>query len=245
MSLVLSNLSLAPALQRTARPLEEDTVQRIRDEILTILKAKSALLANTVELRIARQGTQNFVNMRVRRQYQSMLFHKIVGDTAYCFMASDKFDATVVLVALSTTSRDDPRLLQIPALHLPQIAGIVDEFSAFVRKRPLGFTYTTDADRRNRTLSHSRHFHLKIHFEPSDFNTLLPVMNLHENAVIATLDPVAYCRSRPLDTWADVIDKVAIDCSLRAEPHAACSAAQVTNQKKTSSAVQAVQDGGE
>lgn len=211
MSLVLSNLQLIPELQDTPREINEDTTRRIREETVQLLRQRNTLLASTVEVRVARQATKNFINLRVRRQFQSMLTHVQNGEIVYCFMASDKFDSTVVLIALSTVSQADPRCLQLPRSHIPKLKDIVQSFLDKFRVQPHGFTYTVERERKDRTLSHSRHFHLKLHFDPAVYCQLLPVMSLHNTAMLDELDPIAYSRSRPIDQWETVYEKMLSD----------------------------------
>lgn len=212
MSLVEADLQLVEHLQNTDSPISDDVAMTIRQDALSQLRIKSPLLACSVELRIARQGTQNYINMRVRRQFSTMLHHVCHKDVAYCFMASDKFDATVILIVLSMRPCQDPRLVRLNQHQVAFLNKCVDSFLTKFKLTALGYTYTVEHERKDPNLSHSRHFHLKIHFDYQTFAKLMPAVSIHETEVICGLDPVRYGMTRSLHSWDDVIEKIQADC---------------------------------
>ena len=90
MSLIQPDLKLVSSLQSTDAPSSDSEVSQIHQEVIASLKQRSPLLANTVEVRVARHGKENYVNLRVRRQFSNMLYHMSDNDSLYCFVASDK-----------------------------------------------------------------------------------------------------------------------------------------------------------
>lgn len=209
MSLITPDLKLATHLQSTDASLSEACVSQIHGEVITTLKQRSPLLANTVEVRVARHGKQNYINLRVRRQFSNMLFHFSQNNLMYCFLASDKMDSTVILVVLLETASNDPRLRKLADLAPLQTA--VHEFLNYYQIAPVGYTYTRDTDRKDPTLSHSRHFHLKLHFDWPTFIRLMPSVSMHDYDILKDLDPIKYSSERKHDTWDEVLQKMQAD----------------------------------
>lgn len=209
MSLIENDLQLAAHIQRTDEPLNEQTTQLIYHQTMAVLREKNPLLANTVELRVARQGQNNYINLRIRRQFSNMLYHVMKKDLAYCFFASDKLDSTVIVIVLSVKTTSDPRLRCVQSVD--DLSAAVSSFLEKMQLQPTGYSYTTENERKDPTLSHSRHFHLKIHLDWASFAKVMPTAALYNTEILHKLDPVRYNVLKSQLTWQEAIMKIRLD----------------------------------
>lgn len=216
MSLIQNDLQLATHIQQTDAPLSEQASQLIYQQAMAVLREKDPLLANTVELRVARQGRNNYINLRIRRQFSNMLYHVKVNDLAYCFFASDKLDSTVIVIVLSVKTTSDPRLRTVQSVD--DLSSAVSSFLAAMDLSPSGYSYTAENERKDPTLSHSRHFHLKIHLDWASFAKVMPTAALYDTGILHKLDPVHYNVHRPQLTLEEALQKISRDNCEQPQP---------------------------
>jgi hypothetical protein len=152
-----------------------------------IIRAQDPLLEQILQVRTITtrrhtdRGTalENFINVRVRENYSTMVHHERAGSTPggavmFCFMASTQLEPIVVVVVVHP---ELGRLVHITETHLTQLEVALDQFRKQFQLEGETYAYT-GVHERQRGSEHSQHFHLKIRIPTEMYLEIFPAMRV-------------------------------------------------------------------
>ena len=228
MSYVDDSLLLNRSLRLTLYDLDLEVQRKICNEVSERLRLKSKFASHLLHTKIVRNNTNNYINLRIRPEYQNIIYHKEVEGVLFCFMLSEKLECCAVCVAIDSVYG---RLLSLTHKQAEDLETTVNEFIAhFNLQNKCRYTYTSLQQRATtaetssqRTRAHSVHFHIKI-FLPINFCLeQMPAMKIFGGTgadfmLFATqYEPLRYQLSRQNLTWDEVYPRILADCSQRSE----------------------------
>lgn len=99
---VTEEVKLAPELEKTTTDLSEAEKAEIKEQALKRMDEIDPMLRHTMDVKVVRNQRRNFINIRVRPDYATLLFqHKGGYGVRYCFFISDKLEPYIIITAVS------------------------------------------------------------------------------------------------------------------------------------------------
>eukprot|EP00043_Microstomoeca_roanoka_P009752 m.92976 g.92976 ORF g.92976 m.92976 type:complete len:231 (+) comp14683_c0_seq1:89-781(+) len=209
---VQEDLSLIPSFQQTAADLSFDDKRRVREDALLRLDSVDPILRHVMDVKVVRNQRRNFLNLRVRQDYATLVFqHEGVDRVRYCFFISDKLEPFITITVLSPEEGKLERLSSLQVVELEEALtrfksrfGIVGETYHYT---PLTERQETDEFVRQQSVhmsskAHSTHFHLKMRIATEMYKDKFPVLQLMDfDRMRRTLDHIKYNYSRHTVPW--------------------------------------------
>ena len=145
MPTVAHDLRILPPYAETADVLSTRAVNIIRNDARNALHSRDPLLVCTTDIRIVRDGTQNYINLRVKPQFSNVLYCERGASCTHCFIASDKHEPWVVGVIL-----DEKMQVRVTIPTAQQVAGFERAIVSFLHR------FGLQNFRSNLTIGHSQ-----------------------------------------------------------------------------------------
>ena len=82
-------------VQVDERCVKEQTIERLR--------AIQPLLSEIMDVKLVVQPRKNMLNIRVKPEYVTLMWHKELDGVRYCFFMSDKLEPYIIVTALSAS----------------------------------------------------------------------------------------------------------------------------------------------
>ncbi|EGD72693.1 hypothetical protein PTSG_04422 [Salpingoeca rosetta] len=209
---VLPDLTLPDRFKHTASDLSRDVKWQVRNDALARLDAVDPILRHVLEVKVVRNQRRNFLNLRVRQDYATLIFqHPGADNVRYCFFISDKLEPFITITVLSP---DEGKLGRLTAQQVVELEegitrfktrfGIVGESYHYTplqeRRETDEFVRQTSVDRASK--AHSTHFHLKMRIATEMYKDKFPVLQLMNfDSMRRTLDHIKYNYSRTTVPW--------------------------------------------
>jgi transcriptional regulator of heat shock response len=76
---------------------------RVKEQTLERLSAIQPLLSEIMDVKLVVQPRKNMINIRVKPEYATLVWHKELEGVRYCFFMSDKLEPYIIITALSAT----------------------------------------------------------------------------------------------------------------------------------------------
>lgn len=208
--LVAADLRLHASLASSAAALDPDEHRAVLQQARERLRARGPFAEHLLEVRLVRDAPRNFLNVRVRHDFVTMMHHFARGAQLYCFMMSDKFEPFVVVTVL------DAQRGKLHALSAGQVADLEAALRSFKTRFGIegeSYHYTGLRERAGggggaaRQRAHSRHFHLKMRVGTRMMLECLPSLRVLAPTAAdvqgwKTLDAVRHQYGRPTLEWA-------------------------------------------
>jgi len=207
---VAEDLQLHASLASTAAALDADEQREVLHQARAHLRARGPFVEHLLEARLVRSARRNFLNVRVRHDFVTMMYHFPRGAQLYCFMMSDKLEPFVVVTVL------DAQRGKLAALSAAQVADLEAALGAFCTHfgiRGETYHYTSLRERQaaggvaTRQRAHSLHFHLKMRVDPQMMLERIPALQVLAPTVADVqawkgVDAVRHQFDRPTRDWA-------------------------------------------
>jgi hypothetical protein len=175
-----------------------------------------------------RNQRRNFINVRVRPDYATLLFQfKGTDDVRYCFLLSDKLEPFVIITVLC------PRLGKLRRLkrkHVGELHAALDAFRQRFGIADETYHYTSLSERdateafaasgqvSGAGKAHSAHFHLKMRIATGMYRQRFPVLQLFDfDKLRAQCDHVRHNYARETLSWEQVRPLVEADAEAEDE----------------------------
>lgn len=218
--LVDASLSITNNLDVTAEPLSIFHQEQILRDCHMILRSRYGILCHVTDVSIVRQHHNNFINIRIKRDYVNTVFISVdwQRNISYCFIASDKLEPVIVVVAIDHIYG---RLQKLPRCLIYSLEVALKDFCAWTNSlqlKNLEFTYTNAMTRTQsqtrRHRCHSAHFHLKLHISRALYAQLFPAFQFtytrSTSASIDTIDQFVYVQNTQKYGWKVIQHKILI-----------------------------------
>lgn len=82
-------------VQVDERCVKEQTIERLR--------AIQPLLSEIMDVKLVVQPRKNMLNIRVKPEYVTLMWHQELDGVRYCFFMSDKLEPYIIVTALSAS----------------------------------------------------------------------------------------------------------------------------------------------
>eukprot|EP01147_Barroeca_monosierra_P005837 gene5837-9040_t len=212
---VLPDLKLPSHLKNTPEDLTRQEKEQIRTDALNQLACIDPILPHILDVKVVRNQRRNFINLRVRRDYSTLIFHSPAeSGVTWCFFISDKLEPFITITALS---QDEGKLSKLSSAQVVELEealqqfkkrfGIVGESYHYTsleeRQETDQFVRETSVDMRSK--SHSSHFHLKMRIATEMYKDKFPVLKLMNfDELRRTVDHIMHNYSRETLSWEQV-----------------------------------------
>jgi len=229
------------------RPIDRETEMQIKAQIKGKLFAQSPVLASMTEIKIVVNSRRNFINVRVHRDYQTLLYFEEFEGDYFCFFLSDKFEPFMIITVVSGTTGE--RLVNISARHVTFLFQAIGRFKEKYGIQGESYHYTGIEERLEthagggnvHTKSHSKNFHVKMRISKGMLQERMPINRLLKvEKLCLELEPIKYAFTRKTVTLEalrfSLLQEIkeespssASSCSSSSSPSAPSSAAEATN----------------
>ncbi len=95
--MVSKEVKLAPQYEVTPGPLSRDDQEELKAQTLDRLADIDPILRHIMDVKVVRNERRNFLNVRIKQDYATMLFQQRHHDVFHCFFLSDKLEPLVSL----------------------------------------------------------------------------------------------------------------------------------------------------
>ena len=218
------DLKLPDQLKLTAEPLTRDVQRELCHEARDRLSEVDPMLAQVAEITIVRNQRKNFLNIRIRKDYISMLFSTQKEGVHYCFFLPDKLEPFVTITAVHPT---DGKLQRLDTAQAECLNSAIQEFKAKFGIHSESYHYTSLTERQETDQyargggvgasmkAHSSHFHLKMRVATGMCKERMPVLRMFDlDKARQMLEPVRYTYSRETISYEDVMKLIRRDAAL-------------------------------
>jgi hypothetical protein len=100
-SMVTKAVELIESLRQTSAQLQRSEEEQIKRETLQRLGALDPILQHIMEVKLVRNERRNFINVRIKADYTTLLFQHSEHGVFNCFFLSDKLEPFVTITAVS------------------------------------------------------------------------------------------------------------------------------------------------
>lgn len=204
--------------------LSEAQRQQIVRDAREQLRALDPMLAVTMETKIVCNPRRNMLNLRVRSDYATLLWHhrSRSGDgTLYLFLLSDKLEPFIIITVVHP---ERGKLQRLTLAQVRELQEALDGFKAKYRISGESYHYTSLGERQSTdahaaaggvalaSKSHSGHFHLKMRIATQMYKECFPVLQILDfDRLRRQAEPVAYAYTRTTSSLADTISAIEAD----------------------------------
>jgi len=185
------------------RPIDQGTEFQIKSQIKTKLFAQSPVLSSMTEIKIVCNPRRNFINIRVMRDYQTLLYFEEYETDYFCFFLSDKFEPFMIITVVSGTTGE--RLVTISNRQVTFLFQAIGRFKEKYGIQGESYHYT-GVDERLEThsggtnvhmLSHSKNFHVKMRISKGMLQERMPINRLLKvEKLCVDFEPIQYAFTR-------------------------------------------------
>lgn len=221
---VLPDLTLPEEYKHTAEDLPRHVKAQVRRDALARLDSVDPILRHVLEVKVVRNQRRNFLNLRVRQDYATLIFqHAGESNVRYCFFISDKLEPFITITVLSP---DEGKLCELSHQQVVELEEAINRFKACFGIVGETYHYTGLQERRetdefvrqtsveHRSKAHSSHFHLKMRIATQMYKDKFPVLQLMNfDSMRQTLDHIKYNYSRPTVPWERVLQQIKADAT--------------------------------
>jgi hypothetical protein len=185
------------------RAIDRDTEFQIKAQIKNKLFAQSPVLASMTEIKIVANPRRNFINVRVLRDYQTLLYFEEYEADYFCFFLSDKFEPFMIITVVS--GKTGERLVTISSQQVTFLFQAIGRFKEKYGIQGESYHYTS-MDERLEThagagsmhmKSHSKNFHVKMRISKGMLQERMPINRLLKvEKLCVELEPIQYAFTR-------------------------------------------------
>lgn len=199
--------------QQEKEIIERDTRDR--------LKQIDPILDQILDVKIVTNQRKNFINLRVRQDYATLLFHHKAGDIYFCFFLSDKLEPFIIITAVHPIYG---KLGQITRTHFEELKAAIHLFKQKYGIEGESYHYTPMDERKETdnfvasggtsmsSKSHSSHWHLKMRIGTNMYKDRFPILQLFNFDSLRTkLEPVEYNYKRETCSHEKMLQEVEKD----------------------------------
>lgn len=209
-------LTITPKLGFTSNPLSFHEYHQILRDCRHVMHHRYGIMCHVTDISIVRQRRNNYVNVRIKRDYINTIFiwTDSSNSISFCFIASDKLEPVIIIVAINHATG---RIMQFPSHLISSLETALNAFCLWSGKLQLDtlqFTYTNAQKRaeskRLHQTCHSSHFHLKLHIDVAFYAKLFPAYQFTSIASDSNLhgfhqiDQIKYVNDISKLKWNDV-----------------------------------------
>lgn len=202
------NIKLCKQLSWTRFPLSQLECKRLYDMARRQVTRRNAHMSHMTEFKISRENFNNYIGIRLKREYTHMIHSYTKNGVLFAFMPSEKLEPVITVVALHECHG------RLDSLNYTQIGDLKTAVVDFKSKMGLQgdtFLYTVQKSRIQsgpiRQRPHSAHFHLKITVSPSEYVTMMPAASCLSETIkcmYSEIDCMCYHFRRPSLRWDEV-----------------------------------------
>lgn len=201
--------------------LNPATRDSIRKEAVDKLTKIDPIAKHIYDVKIVTNPRKNFINIRVKAEYSTLLFHSFYNGIYYCFFLSDKLEPFVIVTALDPV---DGRLVKLNAYQVTDMDKAVTDFRTKYGIANETYHYTSLRERQETdkfsgatsdTKSHSSHWHIKIRIATAMYKKCFPVLNIIDfEKQRKEIEPIRYGYERECITYEQLLTILNLELAL-------------------------------
>jgi hypothetical protein len=106
--MVTSAVELIESLRQTPNQLGRSEEDQIKRETLKRLGDLDPILQHIMDVKLVRNERRNFINVRIKADYTTLLFQHSEHGVFNCFFLSDKLEPFVTITVVTLTYKPTP-----------------------------------------------------------------------------------------------------------------------------------------
>lgn len=167
------------------RPIDRETEFQIKAQIRSKLFAQNPVLGTMTDVKIVANQRRNFVNIRVKQEYQTLLYYEEFESDYFCFFLSDKFEPFAIITVVSGSTGE--RLVSITSKQVAFLFQAIGRFKDKYGIQGESYHYTgveerlethTGTNIGTNMRSHSKNFHVKMRISKGMLQERMPINRL-------------------------------------------------------------------